>query len=137
MSVDTVLRPDVVNYKTVPMHNGRYRMRKLPLNNLTSATVPVAAASTTLVEWKIPANTVFNPARSVIEYQILYDAPAAKGNWTFEDTFEICQSIQFGNASGTLLTDLQFANNYVSVARKIDTSLEVLDGSDSTSGLYK
>ena len=91
-SDERVPKPDCINYKPVVMHNGRYRLRRLPLNNVTAAGVTLSAGATTLVEWKIPARTVFNPARSFIDYQLAF-AAAASGNWIFEDTFEICSSI--------------------------------------------
>ena len=137
MSSEAVMRPDIVNYKTYPMHNGRYRLRRVPMNNVTGSEVTLQAAATTLVEFKLPAGQVWNPARSSIDYQIEVAGEAAKSIWTFEDTFEICNSIQFCNASGMYLTDLQYANNYVKIARKIDTEKTDFDSLDATSGLYK
>ena len=64
-------------------------------------------------------------------------ATAGLANWNFEDTFEICSSIQFCNASGVYLTDLQYANMYVSAVRKIDISKADFECADVTSGLYK
>ena len=71
MSSDSsVLRPDNLNYKTVEMHNGRYRMRKVPMNNQSGTSVDIQSNSTTLVEWKLPANQVWNLGRSSIDYVI-------------------------------------------------------------------
>lgn len=139
MSSDShVPRPDNLNYQAVPMHNGRYRMRKIPINNL-QLPLTVDPASTTMVEFKLPAGQVWNTSRSTIDYSIDIAAPsvATQSNFTFEDTFEICSSIQFCNASGVYLTDLQNANMYVHTARKIDISQEDFEGNDCTSGLYK
>jgi hypothetical protein len=135
MSVDTVLRPDIVNYKVVPQHNGRYRLRKLMLNNVNGNAITLAAASTSLAEFKIPAGTVFNPARTTLDYQLVCAGEANKAIWTFQDTIPEVASIQFGNASGVLLVDLQYANNYVAVARKIDTDQLSFHGTDVTAGL--
>lgn len=134
----SVPRPDNLNYKAVEMNNGRYRMRKIPINNV-QLPVTISAASTTLVEFKLPANQVWNPARSSIDYTIasVKSATATQSVFSFEDTFEICSSIQFCNASGVYLTDLQNANNYVSVARKIDIDQDDFETGDYTSGLYK
>jgi hypothetical protein len=138
-SDERVPKPDNVNYKSVQMHNGKYRLRKVPLNNVTGSTVALSATATSLIEWKIPANTVFNPARSTIDYQTELAIPGAAGrfNYAFADTFEICQSIQFCDASGMYLTDLQFANNYVSTARKLDTDLDDFLTQDITEGLAR
>ena len=138
MSSEAVTRPDIVNYKTYPMHNGRYRLRKVPMNNITGNTLDLQSAATQLVEFRLPAGQVWNPARSSIDYQIeIPKEGAGKHIWSFEDTFEICSSIQFCNASGMYLTDLQYANNYVQTARKIDMDKEDFESLDFTSGLYK
>ena len=135
---EAIMRPDNLNYRPAAMTNGRYRLRKVYLNNIASQSVTLSATGTTLVEWKLPANTPFNLGRSAIEYTNTLTAPAAAGfNWSFEDTFEICSSIQFCNASGVYLTDLQYANNYVSAVRKIDISQDDFEGGDYCSDLYK
>ena len=95
---ESSLKPDNLNYKSVAMHNGRYRIRRVPPNNITGSSVPLQATSTTLLEWKLPAGQVYNPARSLIDYTIQMPATAGLANWNFEDTFEICSSIQFCNA---------------------------------------
>ena len=142
MSSDSVLtsvpRPDNLNYKAVQMNNGRYRTRKIPINNVQTP-ITIDPVSTSMVEFKLPANQVWNTSRSTIDYSIDIPVPVTAGqsNWTFEDTFEICGAIQFCNASGVYLTDLQNANMYVSVARKIDISQDDFEGGDYTSGLYK
>ena len=47
---ESSLKPDNLNYKSVAMHNGRYRLRRVPLNNITGSSVQLQAASTTLLE---------------------------------------------------------------------------------------
>ena len=140
MSSDSsVPRPDNLNYKAVHMSNGRYRMRKIPLNN-TQLPIAQNATSLQLLEFKLPANQVFNTSRTTIDYMLTIGVPtngALTANWTFEDTFCECASIQFCNASGVYFTDLQNANNYVAVARKVDMDQSDFEGGDYTSGLYK
>ena len=139
MSLDpSVQKPDNINYKAVDIHNGRYRLRKVPINNMANSSISLQAGATTLVEFKLPANTVWNTSRSSFEYMLNLPAQGAGlVSWNFEDTFEICGAIQFCNASGLYLTDLQYANNYVSVARKIDIDQNDFEANDMTSGLYK
>ena len=139
MSSDSfVPRPDNLNYKTVAMANGRYRMRKVPINNMANATITLQGAATQLVEFKLPANQVWNPARSSIDYVLNIPGQAAgQYTWNFEDTFEICGAIQFCNASGVYLTDLQYANNYIAAAHKVDIDQEDFEGGDCTGVLYK
>ncbi|MDR3571313.1 MAG: hypothetical protein P4L81_03895 [Candidatus Pacebacteria bacterium] len=133
-----VVLSDSVDYKPVVMHSGRYRQRALPLNNIPAASVAITATGSQLVEWKIPANTVFNPSRSTMPYQLTIPVQAAGTCvFSFEDTYEICNSIQFSSAAQPgLLMDLNFANNYVSVARKIDIGDTDFESLDYTSGLY-
>ena len=132
------LKPDNLNYNVYPMYNGRYRNRRMPVSNLANATVALAAGSTTMLEWKVPANTVFNLGRSTLDYNITVPAQgAATFIWNFEDTAEIVSSIQFCNASGVYLTDLQYASNYVAAARKIDMDKSDFESADFTGGLYK
>ena len=130
--------PDNINYAPVAMYNGRYRMRQLTLNNIPISSVAFTATGSQLLEIKIPANTIFNPARSTFSYQLVVPAQGAgAGTFTFEDTFEICNSIQFGTAAQPgLFTDLNFASNYISIARKIDTNDTDFESLDYTSGLY-
>ena len=141
MSSDSVLtsvpRPDNLNYKSVAMYNGRYRMRKVPISNMTTSSITLQPSATQLVEFKLPANQVWNPARSSIDYVLNIPAQTAAYTWNFEDTFEICGAIQFCNASGVYLTDLQYANNYISAAHKVDIDQEDFEGGDVTGVLYK
>ncbi len=131
-------KPDNLNFSVYEQHNGRYRNRKMPVSNLANATVPLSAASTTLLEWKLPANSVFNLGRSTIDYNITVPAGGAGTFiWNFEDTAEIVSSIQLCNASGVYLTDLQYASNYVAAARKVDMAKGDFESADFTGGLYK
>jgi hypothetical protein len=129
----------MINYKPVVQHNGRYRMRQLQLNNVPVGSLAITASGSTLAQWKIPALTIFNPSKSTFQYKLNFPTQGGtKINVTFEDTFESCSSIQVGSASqpGALL-DLQYANNYISVARKLDTSTTDFEALDYTSGLYQ
>ena len=131
-------RPDNLNYKPTVMHNGRYRFHRLALNNSASNSFVLSANATQMIEWKIPARTIFNPARTSLDYQITIPAQGALTYMnSFEDCFEICQGIQLCNASGVYLCDLQYANNYTAVARKIDITKSDFECADVTSDLYK
>ncbi|MDR3547282.1 MAG: hypothetical protein P4M11_03215, partial [Candidatus Pacebacteria bacterium] len=118
--------PDNINYKPVVEHNGRYRMRQLQLNNVAVSALAIQPSGSSLAQWKIPANTVFNPSKSTFQYAVTVPVQgAALAPVTFQDAFEICGSIQFGSASQPgALVDLQFANNYSQIVPKIDTKME-------------
>src|SRR5665647_772001 len=131
------IKPDFINYKSEQMLNGRWRIRKQPRSNLQGSSIDLQATGTTMVEWLIPAHTIFNLARSTIDYQVEIPGQPGVFTWAFDDSFEICSSIQFCNASGVYLTDLQYSNNYVNAVRKLDTNLVEFESNDSTSGLYR
>lgn len=136
MSSENVLKTPNINFKTVTQHPGKYRFLKVPLNNLTGNQVTLDAVSSSLLEFKLPA-IVYNLSKSILSYNIELSGPAAKCNFAFNDTLEIAQNITFGTAGGLNLVDIQNVNNYVSVARKVDTSThDYLDG-DVTGGLVK
>lgn len=133
-----VLRPDHVNYKPYAIRTGRYRMRKTPLSNISSASLKLLAATTQDGEWRIPAHMPINLSKHRIEYNEEYTAPSGgKCVWTFEDTAGAIASIRLANAAGMALVDLPFANDYVNTVSKLDMSLEELNTADVTSGLRK
>lgn len=138
MSLATILRPDNVNYEPVVEHTGQYRFLRLQPSNITGTSVDLDGSATSMIEYELPANTVFNLSKTVLDYQISIPVqnPAKVAVWAFEDTFEIAQAVQYGLAADNLLVDLQFANNYVSAARKIDTDKEDFEVADATEGLY-
>jgi len=136
MSDDNVLKTSNINFKNVRQHPGKYRYLKVPLNNQTGNQVTMDAVSSQLLEWKLPA-TVYNLSKSLLSYNIELSAPAAKANFAFADTLEIAQSITFGTAGGLNLVDLQYASNYISVARKVDVSEEDYLAGDVSGGLVK
>ena len=113
-----------------------YKMLKIPLNNISSSSVTLAPGTTTILEWKLPTK-VYNLARSYISATVTAPAVAARYNWMYEDTFDLGNNITFGSSQGVDLVNLSFANNYVKIARRIDTKLEDYLGNDKTSGLYK
>ncbi|MDR3539960.1 MAG: hypothetical protein P4L69_03180, partial [Desulfosporosinus sp.] len=121
------------------MNNGRYKFRAIPLNNIQASAITITATGSTLLEWKIPAKTCFNSARSVLSYTLNFPAQGTTlFPWVFDDTFEIAQSVQMGMASAPgYLVDLQFANNYVSVCRKIDTKATDFENLDYSMALHK
>ncbi len=115
----------------------RYKWLKVPLNNVSSSSVTLAPGTTTILEWKLPTR-VYNLARSYIGATVKAPAGAAATyNNMFEDTFDLGNNITFGSSQGVDLVNLSFANNYVKIARRLDTKLEDYLGNDKMSGLYK
>ena len=124
-----------IEYKNINMRVPRYRYARLPLNNLSSATVSLNPTSTTLLEWKIPASSVYNLSRSYIAYQ--WSCPALASNYsvTFEDGFDF-RSCYFGNGSGLGIVDLQYADQYVNTMRPIKTSMSEFLSYDQLNQFY-
>jgi hypothetical protein len=55
---------------------------------------------------------------------------------THEDVFDLGGSLSFGAAGGLDIVNLQWAQNYSKIRRKIDTRLDDMLTNDETSGLY-
>ncbi len=85
------------NYKRYNAFLSRIRYARVPMNNITGATVPLSLNATQLIEFKIPAKTIINLSKSFINYQ--YSIPAVANNYgvCFEDNQDFCQWLYFGD----------------------------------------
>jgi hypothetical protein len=133
---DSFQQPAQIDYLLRSVLAPRYKMRKIPLNNLPSASATIEPTSSTMLEWKLP-NIVYNLYRSYISYNLNAPAVALKVSTTHEDVFDLGQTVTFGSAGGVDLVNLQFAQNYTKIARKIATPIDDFLGNDDMSGLYK
>lgn len=132
-----ILLPSQVDFKLHAIASPKYKYAKIALNNYPSGQVQIDPSSSTMLEFKLPV-LVYNKARSFLAWQEDIRAPAAaKVVWTHEDNFTLGNSVTFGSGSGVNLVDLQWAQNYTKVARKIATSVDDLLVNDDMSGLYK
>jgi len=100
------LIPKDTNYRIYDAYLSRYRFSRIPLNNVTGTTVNIGLNSVNLMEWKLPAKTIFNLAQSFISYQ--YVIPASAGNYSvsFENNQDLCNWIYFGDGGGLGICDL-------------------------------
>lgn len=115
-----------------------YKMMRIPLNNFPGATVSIDPTGSITLEWKLPNALPYNLYRSYISWNEHIPAQGAgKFTHTFEDVFDLGHSITFGSAGGTDLVNLQHAQNYSKISRKIHTDLDDFLGNDDMSGLYK
>ena len=137
MSDSSVRTTPVTNYKTYTSVSGRYRYARIALNNQAGSQITLDPNTSQLLEWKLPVG-VYNLSKSIIGYNMhLAAGGAGNFNHAFADSgLEIAQSISFGTAGGMSLVDLNFANNYLSVARKIDTRGDDFANNDVSAGLY-
>jgi hypothetical protein len=136
---DGPIKSQQVDYKLRPIVAPKYKFVKLPMSNLPASSVGIGSSSAVPLEWKLPANTVYNLARSYWQYSLnVPGQTAAAGiNYTFEDVFELAQTVSFGAPGGQDLVSLQWASNYTKIARKIATPLQDYMSNDDMTGLYK
>jgi hypothetical protein len=127
-----VIKPNNINYKTVAQASGKYRYLRLPLNNITGNTVTLSNTASQLLEFKLPVS-VYNLARSFVSYTDSNIIDAGGAIYAYDNTLPIAQSITFGTAGGLNLADVNYANNYINVARPIDTPYDVFETQDVTS----
>jgi hypothetical protein len=137
--MESTFLPYQVDYKMRSTTTPKYRLLKVPLNNVSSSSINIASANTqTLLEFKLPAS-VYNLGKSYIAYE--YTIPSTNSittlNYYFNDA-EI-SSVQFTNGS----TDLVNFNNidrYNHIWKRINTSKEdlqrnsVLNAMDKSGG---
>lgn len=123
--------------KTHTAYLPRYRFARVALNNITSSSVSLALTSTQLMEWKLPAGTCFNLARSFVSYQ--YAVPALANNFAVTHEAGIpdfCSWASFGTGGGVNLVDLNSSDKYGSVIRNIRTPTSEFMGNDISSCHY-
>ena len=133
----TTTLPKQIDYHLRSTLAPKYKMVKIPLNNLPSASTPIGPTSSVTLEWKLPVQT-YNLSRSYISWNENIPAQGA-GNFAYahEDVFDLGNAVTFGSAGGNDLVNLQYAQNYTKIARKIDTDLDDYLGNDDMSGQYK
>ena len=131
-----LIKPNNINYKTVAQASGKYRYLRLALNNITGTQITLSATASQQLEWKLPVG-VYNLARSYVQYTDNNVIDGVKSLFGYDNTLPIAQNIQFGTAGGMNLCDLNFANNYINVARPIDTDIDVFLTNDVTSKFSK
>jgi len=123
MDFGSTIIPDVTNFKVYSENSPKYRYLRLPLNNITGASVVLTSASQ-MLEWKLPTS-VYNLSKSYISYSATSAAGgAANFDWQDADVINIAQNVYFGTGAGVPLCDLNYANNMSKVSLKKDTKFE-------------
>lgn len=128
--------PEQIDFHLRTIDAPRYKLLRVPMNNFPSASTPIGETTTVTLEWKLPVR-VYNMYKSFIAYNM--NAPLIVGSHTitFEDIFDLGNQVYFGGAAGTALVELNNAQNYTKVARKIDTPLQDFMNNDNMNGLYR
>jgi hypothetical protein len=114
--------PDMINYRAVPMHNGRYRYQRKTLTTPNSTSVNFTASGTEQLIWTIPANIDFNLSRFRIEGFMNFGAEAAKAVWVHENPASFIDRITLTDGSGNNLIDLANASNFVAAQGRLQLS---------------
>lgn len=126
-----------LNYKVVNEHNPKYRFLRLSMSNKTGTSFTITSTTSDLIEFKLPTHAVYNLAQSYIGYEISVPAQGANTNvWFHEDCADIAQTVYFGNNAGLDVCNLNFANRYTKIARKLKTSISDFLSNDNSSQLY-
>ena len=112
-----------------------YKFVKAPLYNITTSSIQTGPTTSTLLEFKLPT-LIYNLYRSYIEYSVHLPGVGGKRNVTHEDVFDLGGTVSFGAAGGLDIVNLQWAQNYTKIRRKIDTPLDDMLTNDESSGLY-
>lgn len=102
----------------------RYRYAKIPLNNLSSGSVPFNSTSQTLVEIKIPASTCFNLSKSFITYQYTIPSGPIGSYAAVHETGLDFQQVFFGSGSGLGIVDMTYCNRYKKAVQMLRSTLE-------------
>lgn len=127
--------PCQLQFKDVQMQVPRYRFARIPLNNLSAGTVTINPTSSTLCEWKLPAQTVFNLSKSFIQYQLAIPASASNYGIVFADGCDF-RDIYFGDAGGKPIVQLTSADSYVNALRPFRVPIQDFLGRDQLSAFY-
>lgn len=125
--------PQSLNYKTYHEDSPKYRYLKIALNNASSSSMTLSAASE-LLEWILPTE-VYNLSKSYIQFkQEISAADENNYNWQDSDVINIAQNVTFGTST-VPLCNLEYANNMTKVVRKKETPLEEYLTYDMLQGL--
>ena len=126
---------DRVNYGQIDAHMSRLRYRRVPMSNIVNP-VPVNVTSTQMMEWKLPANTVYNLAKSVITYQYTLPAGGAtQFGFTFENNLDFAQWGYFGDGNQALM-DVNYLDRLVSLTLPLGIKQDELTTRDSMNLMY-
>lgn len=130
-------------YKDVDIRIPRYRYARVPLNNLTSGVVSFSPTSSTLLEWRIPAQSVINLGKSYVSYQYTWPGSAAGNNQGLTTGYSVVhqngcdfRTAYLGNGSGLAIADLQYADAAVNTFRPIKTKLTDFLGNDQLTQFF-
>ncbi len=124
------------NYKRYEAYLSRYRYARVPLNNVSSTTVPLSLNATQLMEWKIPAKTVINLSRSYISYSYTVQPLAGQNAVIFETSQDLCQWCYFGDGGGLGIVDVNYADRYTNVINPLRTATQEFLSKDQMNTSY-
>lgn len=129
--------PEQVDYQVHKEYAPRYRFTRLSINNQGSDNFTISGSAQQMIEFRIPSGC-YNLSKSVLCFSL---ATGGEGTsnfvWMYVDVASLASQVQLGNASGLYVMDLQFAQNYSKIMRRIATEMEDYLDNDNLSLLYK
>lgn len=124
------------NYKKYNAYLSRIRYARVPLNNVSSSSIPISLNATQLMEWKIPAKTVINLAKSYITYSYAPVGLASNNAVVFETGQDLCSWLYFGDGGGLGIADVNYADRYINVIAPLRTNQEEFLSKDQLGTCY-
>jgi len=122
--------PSQIDYTTKKVVLPKIKYNRIPLNNTTSSGVTVSTTTTQLLEFKIPPNTVFNLARTLLQFQ--YTVPDLTTKYNFVHENPEFQNIQLVTAQNVVMADVQNCHYSNFLFNKLNIQKEfVMTGSTS------
>ena len=132
-----VILPPQVDFNVRTKASPKYKFAQINLNNIPSGKTTIGTSSISALEFKLPV-LVYNLYRSYISLQMKIPKVASKFTYSHEDVVDFVHAVSYGPATGQNLVDLQWAQNYTKIARKLGTSAEdFIAASDPSCGLYR
>ncbi len=124
-----------IYYKKFDEMAPRYKYVRVPLSNLNSTTVTVAATATSAIAFKLPYNQTYNLSKSRIRFDVPIAAQTAFSN-TAADSFSWCDSISLETGNGLQLVNATNCNRYCHIATKLLTKQAEFLTRDITDGTF-
>ncbi len=116
--------PSQIDYTTKKVVLPKIKYNRIPLNNTTSSGVTVAPTTTQLLEFKIPPNTVFNLARTLLQFD--YTVPDLNNKFNFVHENPEFQNIQLVSAQNVVIADVQNCNYSNFLLNKLNTKKDAI-----------
>ena len=132
-----LIKADQLDYSAHQVLEPRYEYLPVSLNSLPSNAIPIAANSSTRLEFKLPSARIVNFGRSYIDYGYAAPLIASRAIWTFEDVQDFASDVVLVGSNNAEVARIDNLGIYSKVIRKVDTPLVEMMTNDDLGGLYR